>query len=176
MSSRLVNWRVIGSWAGIHWFEPITGHGDRGLRSSVVWSKFIPLDITQPKSLVAIIMNSNRLLTPNRQLVDLTGSAISSRKEIEVSFVKQTRIVIDKITRRGAPVQFTQVLCNNWVVAWMMDIPRPHENCPGAVVWGFFGPTGEITMGAGPRDKMEAQAIQFARAVVLNEVEESAAG
>lgn len=126
--------------------------------------------------------NTNRLITPNKQLVGLSGQAVSSGKNLEVTFQKQTRIVIDKIKRRGAPVEFTQVLCNNWVIAWMMDVPKPPhaeklaKPLPDAVVWGFYGSTGEITMGAGDREKMMAQATQFAQAVVINETEESAAG
>jgi hypothetical protein len=120
----------------------------------------------------------NRLITPNRQLVDLTGAAVSTKKDIEVTFHKQTRIIIDKITRRGAPVTVTQVQCDGKVVAWMMDIPKPpnHPNPPDVVVWGFYGPTGEITMGGGLRHTMEAQACEFARAVVLEEIEQNQAG
>lgn len=116
---------------------------------------------------------TNRLTTGNKQLVGLDGAAVSSKASLDVTFQKQTRIVIDKISRKGAPVHFTQVLCNDWVVAWMMDVPGKGVD---AVVWGFYGPQGEITMGAGPRSKMEAQAREWARAVVLNETEESAAG
>lgn len=123
-------------------------------------------------------MSNNRLITPNKQLVGLDGGAVSSNKALDVTFLKQTRIVIDTVTRRGAPVQFTQVMCNDWAVAWMMDVPKPPKlaSPPDVVVWGYYGPQGEITMGAGLREKMEQQATEFAKAVVLNETEESAAG
>lgn len=121
---------------------------------------------------------SNRLITPNKQLVDASGSAVSS-KPIEVTFQKQIRIVVDKNAQRGIPLNFTHVMCDGRCVAWMVDVPKPpNYNGPlDLVVWGYFCPAGEVTLQSGiDRQKAMANATEFARKLVTMEIEESAAG
>jgi hypothetical protein len=120
----------------------------------------------------------NRINTGLSGIVDSTGRAVTSTP-MPVTFEKFKRTVIDRKRSNGADVNFTHVVCNGVVRAWIMEVPVPPNmpaGAPALCVWGFFSPEGEQILGRGTRIAVESAAIEFAQTVALNAIENEITG